>query len=41
MEDGRRPAKPDSRSTGAEGSRQTVRYARTVELVSHLQEKEG
>jgi hypothetical protein len=34
MADGSRPAKPDSRSTGAEGSRQTVRYARTTDLVS-------
>src|SRR5919202_1809327 len=34
MDEGSRPAKPASRSTGAEGSRQTVRYVRTVELVS-------
>src|SRR4051812_40172154 len=32
MAEGSRPAKPASRSTGAEGSRQTVRYARTLEL---------
>src|SRR4051812_8046224 len=32
--EGSRPANPDSSSTGAEGSRQTVRYARTEELVS-------
>src|SRR3569833_4684782 len=34
MAEGSRPAKPASRSTGADGSRQTVRYARTGELVS-------
>src|SRR3954451_1792653 len=40
MAEGSRRAKPDSRSTGAEGSRQTVRYARTTELVS-LQGREA
>src|SRR4051812_47087388 len=40
MPEGSRPANPDSRSTGAEGSRQTVRYARTRELVS-LQGREA
>src|SRR3954465_3428705 len=32
--EGSRPANPASSSTGADGSRQTVRYARTEELVS-------
>src|SRR3954453_17538189 len=40
MAEGSRPAKPESRSTGAEGSRHTVRYARTSELVS-LQGREA
>src|SRR3954467_2309412 len=35
MAEGSRPAKPAIRRTGAEGSRHTETYARTVELVSH------
>jgi len=40
MDEGSRPAKPAIRSTGAEGSRHTERYARTVELVSELAGKQ-
>jgi hypothetical protein len=38
MAEGSRPANPAIRRTGADGSRQTERYARTVELVSHCRD---
>jgi hypothetical protein len=40
MAEGRRPAKPAIRRTGAEGSRHTERYARTSQLDFYLLDQE-